>query len=90
MDIDRITLEQAEAKFIESLSKLAWIIPCIILFEIVTAYATGASVNWFTDVTVTVLTTALWVVVALKAINIADKQLDAERKLREQRYRGKK
>ncbi len=77
-----MTLESAEAKLIVSLSNLVWILPCLVILENIISIGFLQRDTWNTGGTLSILTTVLWVVVILKIINVAERQLNAERQLR--------
>jgi len=87
--MENLTLEMAEAKLIASLSNLVWILPCILILENIIAIVILQRDTWSSSGTLSILTTVLWVVVILKVINVAERQLDAERELRLKRYKSR-
>lgn len=80
--VEKLTLELAEAKLISSLAHLVWIIPTLIIFENLMAYFAFNSNPVTNSGMITILTTVLWVVVVLKIINVVDQQINADRERR--------
>ena len=83
--MENLSLEMAEAKLIASLSNLVWILPCLLILENIIAIGILHSDTWSSSGTLSILTTVLWVVVIFKVINVAERQLNAERDLRMKR-----
>ena len=84
-----MTLEMAEAKLLTALSNLVWILPCLIILENVISIGILHSNTWNTGGTLSILTTVLWVVVIFKVINVAERQLNAERDLRIKKHKSR-
>ncbi|MHA1932600.1 MAG: hypothetical protein ACW96X_08690 [Promethearchaeota archaeon] len=83
--IERLTLEDAEAKLIAAISNLVWILPGLIIFENLVSIGLLKNNSWSSDNTLSILATVLWVVVIFKIVNVVDRQLNAERELREKK-----
>ena len=83
--MERLTLEDAEAKLIATVSNLVWILPGLIILENVISIGILNSKTWSSSSTLTVLISVLWVVVIFKIVNVVDRQLNAERELREKK-----
>jgi len=87
--MDRLTLEDAEAKLIVAISNLVWILPGLVILENLISILVLNSSTWSYNNTFSILTTVLWVVVIFKIINMIDRQLNAERELREKKANRK-
>ena len=83
--MDRLTLEDAEAKLIVAISNLVWILPGLVILENLISILVLNSNTWSYNNTLSILTTVLWVVVIFKIVNVVDRQLNAERELREKK-----
>ncbi len=83
--MERLTLEDAEAKLIVAISNLVWILPGLVILENLISIGILNSNTWSSNNTLSILATVLWVVVIFKIVNVVDRQLNAERKLREKK-----
>ena len=87
--MEKLTLEDAEAKLIVAISNLVWILPGLIILENLVSIGILGSNSWSSSNILSILTTVLWVVVIFKIVNVVDRQLNAERKLREKKINKK-
>ncbi|MHA1946919.1 MAG: hypothetical protein ACXAC6_19745 [Candidatus Hodarchaeales archaeon] len=83
--MERLTLEDAEAKLIATISNLVWILPGLIILENLISIGILNSNSWSSSNTLSILASVLWVVVIFKIVNVVDRQLNAERELREKK-----
>ncbi|MHA2219559.1 MAG: hypothetical protein ACXACY_26940, partial [Candidatus Hodarchaeales archaeon] len=75
----------AEAKLIATISNLVWILPGLIILENLISIGILNSNSWSSSNTLSILVSVLWVVVIFKIVNVVDRQLNAERELREKK-----
>jgi len=87
--LERLTLEDAEAKLIVAISNLVWILPGLIILENLVSIGILGSNSWSSNNILSILATVLWVVVIFKIVNVVDSQLNAERALREKKLNKK-
>ncbi|MHA1513885.1 MAG: hypothetical protein ACTSRJ_07505 [Candidatus Hodarchaeales archaeon] len=87
--MERLTLEDAEAKLIVAISNLVWILPGLIILENLVSIGILGSNSWSSNNILSILATVLWVVVIFKIVNVVDSQLNAERALREKKLNKK-
>lgn len=87
--MERLTLEDAEAKLIIAISNLVWILPGLIILENLVSIGILGSNSWSSNNILSILATVLWVVVIFKIVNVVDRQLNAERALREKKLNKK-
>ena len=86
MAYNQLTLEQAEAKLLGSFSSLVWIIPFIVLIDIWMNYYYQTSIG-VTSNLISILKSLIWVMFLLKLVNIADNQIDKQRKYSEMKLK---
>ena len=87
--MEKLTLEDAEAKLIVAISNLVWILPGLIILENLVSIGILGSNSWSSNNILSILATVLWVVVIFKIVNVVDRQLNAERALREKKLNKK-
>ena len=85
--MEKLTLEDAEAKLIIAISNLVWILPGLIILENLVSIGILGSNSWSSNNILSILATVLWVVVIFKIVNVVDRQLNAERALREKKLK---
>ena len=83
MTMEKITLEDAEAKLLVAISNLVWILPGLVILENIISIGILKSTTWSSSNTLSILTSLLWVIVIFKFLNMTDKHLTAEREYRE-------
>lgn len=77
--IRNVTIEDAEAKLLASLSHLVWIIPGIAFINLILCYTSNSLASFSFDSYTTVIIALLAFIIVFKMIIIIDKQLNAER-----------
>ena len=87
--MERLTLEDAEAKLLAAISNLVWILPGLIILENIISIGILNNNTWSSSNTLSVLLSVLWVVVIFKVVNVIDRQLNEERALREKKIKNR-
>lgn len=87
--MERLTLEDAEAKLLAAISNLVWILPGLIILENIISIGILNNNTWSSSNTLSVLLSVLWVVVIFKIVNVIDRQLNEERALREKKIKNR-